>query len=47
MLDWNRPAIDFYRSVGAIAKDEWTIFRLSGDGLRRLGGQPPIPISGQ
>ena len=47
VLDWNRPAIDFYRSVGAIAKDEWTIFRLSGDGLRRLGDQPPIPISGQ
>ena len=47
VLDWNRPAIDFYRSVGAIAKDEWTIFRLAGDGLRRLGAQPPMPISGQ
>jgi GNAT superfamily N-acetyltransferase len=37
VLDWNQPAIDFYRSLGGVAKDEWTIFRLSGDSLRRLG----------
>jgi GNAT superfamily N-acetyltransferase len=37
VLDWNQPAIDFYRTLGAVAKDEWTIFRLSGDSLRRLG----------
>ncbi len=37
VLDWNHPAIEFYRSVGAVAMDEWTVFRLAGDSLRRLG----------
>jgi len=36
VLDWNQPAIDFYRSLGAVAQDEWTIFRLSGLALARL-----------
>jgi len=36
VLDWNRPAIDFYKSLGAVAKDEWTVFRLAGDSLNRL-----------
>ena len=35
-LDWNRPSIDFYRSLGAEALDEWTIYRLSGEGLRQV-----------
>jgi hypothetical protein len=35
VLDWNTPAIEFYRSVGAVAMDEWTVFRLSGDALAR------------
>ena len=38
VLDWNDPAIGFYRSLGATAQDEWTTFRLTGDALRRLGG---------
>lgn len=38
VLDWNAPAIDFYRSIGAVAKDEWTVFRLDGDALAALGG---------
>ncbi|AFH48666.1 Histone acetyltransferase HPA2-like protein [Ignavibacterium album JCM 16511] len=29
VLDWNQPAIDFYKSIGAKAMDEWTIFRLT------------------
>ena len=29
VLDWNQPAIDFYRSLGAVPKDEWTVFRLT------------------
>ena len=33
VLDWNQPAIDFYRSIGAYALDEWTQFRLDGDAL--------------
>ena len=33
-LDWNKPSIDFYLSLGATPMDEWTIYRLTGDGLR-------------
>jgi GNAT superfamily N-acetyltransferase len=33
VLDWNQPAIDFYRSLGALALDEWTVYRLSGEAL--------------
>lgn len=35
-LDWNRPSIDFYRSLGAQPMDEWTVYRLTGETLRRL-----------
>jgi GNAT superfamily N-acetyltransferase len=34
VLDWNAPAIDFYRGLGAIAMDEWTVQRLTGDALK-------------
>jgi GNAT superfamily N-acetyltransferase len=36
VLDWNEPAIGFYRSLGAEPMDEWTVFRMSGDALSRL-----------
>jgi GNAT superfamily N-acetyltransferase len=36
VLDWNAPAIGFYESLGAEAKNEWKIFRLTGDSLQRL-----------
>ena len=36
-LDWNRPSIDFYLSLGAEAMDEWTVYRISGDTLKRMG----------
>jgi hypothetical protein len=36
VLDWNQPAIDFYRSVGAVGMDEWRIQRVTGDALDRL-----------
>jgi GNAT superfamily N-acetyltransferase len=36
VLDWNQPAIQFYRKLGAIALDEWTVFELSGTALERL-----------
>ena len=36
VLDWNEPSIDFYRSLGAEAMDEWTVFRVSGEALERL-----------
>jgi GNAT superfamily N-acetyltransferase len=37
VLDWNEPAIGFYKSLGATLMDGWSIFRLTGDALRRLG----------
>lgn len=36
VLDWNKPAIDFYKNLGAVSMDEWTIFRVTGDALKRL-----------
>ena len=38
VLDWNTPSIEFYKSQGAIAMDEWTVYRVSGDALKELGG---------
>lgn len=38
VLDWNQPAIDFYRRLGAVPMQDWTIFRLTGDALDRLTG---------
>lgn len=35
-LDWNRPSIDFYLSLDAKPMDEWTIYRLTGDSLRKM-----------
>ena len=37
VLDWNAPAIQFYKSLGASLMDEWTVFRLAGDALLKLG----------
>jgi GNAT superfamily N-acetyltransferase len=37
VLDWNSPAIEFYRSLGAEAMSEWTVYRVSDEPLRRLG----------
>lgn len=36
VLDWNEPAIRFYKSIGARPMDEWTVHRVSGEALRRL-----------
>jgi GNAT superfamily N-acetyltransferase len=33
VLDWNEPAIRFYRALGAVPMDEWTVYRLAGDAL--------------
>ncbi|MBX3378088.1 MAG: GNAT family N-acetyltransferase [Phycisphaeraceae bacterium] len=38
VLDWNTPAIEFYRSMGAISMDEWTVFRLTRESLAKLAG---------
>ena len=37
VLDWNSPAIEFYRSLGAEAMVEWTVYRVSGKALKDLG----------
>lgn len=39
VLDWNEPAIGFYRSLGARPQDEWTVYRLTGDALQELAGK--------
>ena len=36
VLDWNKSAIDFYKSIGAQPMDEWTVFRVSGSSLAKL-----------
>ncbi len=36
VLDWNRPSIDFYERLGAVAMEEWTVYRVSGEALRAL-----------
>jgi GNAT superfamily N-acetyltransferase len=36
VLDWNQPAIEFYKTLGAIPMDEWTIFRITDQALERL-----------
>lgn len=36
VLDWNKPSIDFYESVGAKPQSEWIIYRLTGDALQRF-----------
>ena len=36
VLDWNEPALGFYRSLGAVAMDEWTVHRVTGDALHAL-----------
>jgi len=35
-LDWNKPGIDFYMSLGARAMDDWTVYRMTGEALKRL-----------
>jgi GNAT superfamily N-acetyltransferase len=39
VLDWNEPAIQFYKKLGAAPLDEWTVFRLTRDGIAKLAGK--------
>lgn len=41
-LDWNQPSIDFYRRMGAVPMDEWTVYRITGERLRELGAQTGV-----
>lgn len=42
VLDWNQPAIDFYKSLGAVPLEDWTVFRLSGEALDRLAARQTL-----
>ena len=42
VLDWNEPAIAFYRKLGAVGMDEWTVQRLEGDALRALASHDAL-----
>ena len=39
VLNWNEPSRVFYRALGAVAQDEWTVKRLDGEALARLGAE--------
>jgi len=41
VLDWNSPSIGFYRALGARPMDEWTVYRIDDDALRRLAERAP------
>lgn len=43
VLDWNESAIRFYRQLGAVAMDEWTVYRLTGDALKGLAAEAGLP----
>lgn len=39
VLDWNEPAIAFYKALGAVPMEEWTVYRVAGDALTALMSQ--------
>lgn len=39
VLDWNEPSIQFYKNLGAVPMNDWTIFRVTGEALDRLAGE--------
>ena len=41
VLNWNEPALDFYRALGAVPLDGWTVYRLAGDALQALADAEP------
>ncbi len=47
VLDWNEPAIQFYRKLGAQSMNDWTVFRLTGDGIARLAMELARPRAGE
>lgn len=42
-LDWNEPSIKFYKKMGAVPMDDWTVYRVSDEALRQLASAKPIP----
>jgi GNAT superfamily N-acetyltransferase len=43
VLDWNEPAIDFYKKLGATPMSDWTVFRLAGEALEKLAAGENFP----
>lgn len=43
-LDWNKPSIDFYRSLGAVPMNDWTVYRISGETLTKLANDETTPM---
>ena len=41
VLDWNTPSIEFYKSLGGVLMEDWTLCRVTGPALQRLAGQGP------
>jgi hypothetical protein len=39
VLEWNKPSIEFYRSIGANVLDDWRVCRMSGEALAKFAGQ--------
>jgi hypothetical protein len=39
VLDWNEPAIGFYKKLGAAPMHDWTVFRVDGEALSKLGAE--------
>lgn len=46
VLDWNEPALGFYRTLGATSMDEWTVNRLAGEALSALAASAPPGVAG-
>jgi GNAT superfamily N-acetyltransferase len=44
VLDWNEPAIEFYKKLGAKPMDEWTVFRLTREGIAALAAADPARL---
>lgn len=44
-LDWNRPSIDFYLSLGAEPMKDWTVYRIAGDTLKDLSNSSPAKMA--
>ena len=44
VLDWNEPSIEFYKKLGAVAMDEWTVFRLEGESIKNLAAPQEMDI---
>jgi GNAT superfamily N-acetyltransferase len=46
VLNWNEPSIQFYRSLGAVGMNEWTVNRVTGDALQKLASMGPQVVGG-